>query len=69
MSFPNAVRITETPAWYEIVNGLTGVRIARAGPPDGHPILAPVQGILYRDGTWTAVPAPISSNSPADPPT
>ena len=53
-SFPNAVRITETPAWYEIVNGLTGVRIARAGRPDGHPILAPVQGVLYRDGTWTA---------------
>jgi len=49
--FPNAVRIAETPAWYEIVNGLTGVRIARAA----HPGWAPIQGILYRDGTWTAV--------------
>jgi hypothetical protein len=48
--FPNAVRIVETPDWYEIVNGLTGVRIARAG----HPISTPIQGILYRDGTWTA---------------
>jgi hypothetical protein len=48
--FPNAVRITQTPAFYEIVNGLTGVRIARAG----HPSWAPIQGILYRDGTWTA---------------
>ena len=49
-SFPNAVRIAETPAWFEIVNGLAGVRIARAG----HPNWAPIQGILYRDGTWTA---------------
>jgi len=48
--FPNAVNITETSAWYEIVNGLTGVRIARAG----HPNWAPIQGIQYRDGTWTA---------------
>ena len=48
--FPNAVRIAEFPAWYEIVNGLTGMRIARPG----HPALAPIQGILYRDGTWTA---------------
>ena len=48
--FPNAVRIKETPAYYEIVNGLTGVRIARAS----HPAFAPIQGILYRDGTWTA---------------
>jgi len=48
--FPNTVRIAETPAWYEIFNGLTGVRIARTG----HPIWAPIQGILYRDGTWTA---------------
>ncbi|MGD0362295.1 MAG: aryl-sulfate sulfotransferase, partial [Bryobacteraceae bacterium] len=49
-SFPSAVRIAETPAYYEIVNGLTGVRIARAD----RPFLAPIQGILYRDGTWTA---------------
>ena len=47
---PNAIRIAETPAYYEITNGITGVRIARAG----HPGLAPIQGILYRDGTWTA---------------
>ena len=48
--FANAVRITEAPAYYEIVNGLTGVRIAR----DSHPNWAPIQGLLYRDGTWTA---------------
>jgi hypothetical protein len=48
--FPNSVRINETPAYYEISNGITGVRITRAG----HPALAPIQGILYRDGTWTA---------------
>jgi hypothetical protein len=49
-NFPNPVRVAESPDWYEIVNGLTGVRIARAG----HPTWAPIQGILYRDGTWTA---------------
>ncbi|HXM42812.1 MAG TPA: hypothetical protein VN924_16285, partial [Bryobacteraceae bacterium] len=27
--FPNAVRVAETPAYYEIVNGLIGVRVAR----------------------------------------
>ena len=48
--FPNAVHIAETAAGYEIANGLTGVRIAR----EGHPDLAPIQGILYRDGQWTA---------------
>jgi len=48
--FLNAARVTETPAYYEIVNGLTGVRIARSG----HPTLAPIQGILYRNGFWTA---------------
>jgi hypothetical protein len=54
LPFPNAVRISETPAYYEIVNGLTGVRIARATNSPEHPISAPIQGILYRDGTWTA---------------
>ena len=49
--FPNAVRVSETAAYYEIVNGLTGVRIASAD----HPTWAPIQGILYRDGIWTAI--------------
>ncbi|MGA2134377.1 MAG: hypothetical protein ABSH50_18960 [Bryobacteraceae bacterium] len=49
-NFPEAVHIAETPAYYEITNGLTGVRI----PRDGHPGLAPIQGLLYRDGVWTA---------------
>ena len=48
--FSNAIRITQTPTYYEIVNGLTGVRIARAGQAN----LAPIQGILYRNGFWTA---------------
>ena len=48
--FPGAVRVTERPDYYEITNGITGVRIARAG----RPMWAPIQGILYRDGTWTA---------------
>jgi hypothetical protein len=60
--FSHGVRINETPAYYEITNGITGVRIARAG----HPGLAPIQGILYRDGTWTAT-GPNSLESDAKP--
>ena len=52
--FPNAVRVAETPAYYEIVNGLIGVRVARPTHSPGRPTYAPIQGILYRDGTWTA---------------
>src|SRR5579862_9222229 len=51
--FQDTVRVAEHPAFYEITNGLTGVRVAR---PIGKPgeKSAPIQGILYRDGTWTA---------------
>ncbi len=52
--FPNAVRIAEAPAYYEIVNGLAGVRIAHPGHAGADTTWAPIQGILYRDGTWTA---------------
>jgi hypothetical protein len=46
------VRVTRVGGHYEITNGFTGVRIPAGGGP-GH-ALAPIQGIRYRDGTWTA---------------
>jgi hypothetical protein len=52
-SLPNAVKISQTTNYYQITNGLTGVRIPVAttnlvNTP------APVQGIQYRDGHWSA---------------
>jgi len=49
---PQAVTVRETAAWYEIANGLTGVRVPK--PVATLPLPAPVQGVLLRDGTWTA---------------
>ncbi len=45
-SAASSIQINSTAAWYEITNGLTGVRVTRKG-------LAPLQGIRYRDGIWT----------------
>jgi hypothetical protein len=45
----NAVAVKTAPGWYEITNGLTGVRVTRQNN------LAPVQGILYRDRVWTGL--------------
>ena len=52
-SFTGLVRIAEAPTYYEVTNGLTGVRIARTGTL-APSTLAPIQGILYRDDAWTA---------------
>ncbi len=51
---PNAVTLRETDDWYEIVNGITGVRIPKAVPvsADNQSLPAPLQGVLMRDGTW-----------------
>ena len=53
-AFNGGVKINESAAYLEITNGLTGVRIPMPtqllkAPP------APVQGVLYRVGPWTAV--------------
>jgi len=49
-----AVRIERQANCWEITNGLTGVRLpletAALDPPP-----APVQGVLYRDGTWSGL--------------
>ncbi len=45
--------VGECDTWYEIANGPTGIRIAKAAADLRHPP-APVQGVLCRDGTWTA---------------
>lgn len=48
-----AVTLTTGPGYYEVLNGLTGVRVFN---PTGmeSTTLAPIQGIQLRDGRWTA---------------
>lgn len=49
----SGLQLTAQSGYYEISNGLTGVRIMRPGAtPDKR--LAPIQGIQLRDGSWTA---------------
>jgi len=49
----NVVQVEINPNYYEVTNGLTGVRITR--PENTHDTrLAPIQGILLRNGVWTA---------------
>lgn len=49
----NPVRVSRQGPNYEITNGLTGIRIVapESNPRPWH--LAPIQGILLPDGTWT----------------
>lgn len=52
---PDAVVVAEVGANYEMTNGLAGVRVPRAAPVnDLLHLPAPVQGIRYHDGAWTA---------------
>jgi hypothetical protein len=51
---PAAVAIVRQPGYTEIVNDLVGIRIPTV-PADLTTTPAPIQGILLRDGTWTAV--------------
>jgi hypothetical protein len=52
-SLADAVRVVRHRAYYEITNGLTGVRVTRVpGALSRAP--APIQGLRHRDGTWTA---------------
>jgi len=50
--FEGGVEVGMVASGYEITNGLTGVRIAGV-PAKPEDILAPIQAIRYRDGTWT----------------
>jgi hypothetical protein len=51
--FAGFVQVLERQTYYEVTNGVTGVRIARstAGSAQNR---APIQGIFYRDGHWAA---------------
>jgi hypothetical protein len=49
----SGVQLTETSDYYEIVNGLTGVRVVKPTAA-GALNLAPIQGIRFKDGRWTA---------------
>jgi hypothetical protein len=46
------VKIVKETGYYEVSNGLTGVRIARPVKTSKNPP-APIQGIQLRDGQWT----------------
>ena len=48
-----AMRVRQRGGCHEITNGLTGVRVPVA-PGQGDRPAAPIQGVLLRDGTWTA---------------
>ena len=47
--------------YFEITNGMTGVRVTKI-PGGGANPLAPIQGIRYRDGSWTATAANYLTN-------
>ncbi len=47
------ITVTTTADYYQVVNGLTGIRIARHSPDLGNPV-APVAGLRWRSGAWTA---------------
>jgi hypothetical protein len=49
----NGVRIVAHHTYYEVTNGLTGVRLPRFSA-DLSRVPAPVQGLRLLDGTWTA---------------
>jgi hypothetical protein len=52
-SFSDVVQVTETSEYYEVVNGVTGVRVVKPTAA-GALNLAPIQGIRIKDGRWTA---------------
>lgn len=49
----HSVTLSQTATYYEIGNGLTGVRIPKV-PTSLTNTPAPIQGVRYQDGTWTA---------------
>ncbi len=58
-----AVTLATTAAHHEVSNGLVGVRVPVQSPDLGQP-LAPIAGLRYRDGTWTATaPSTLHSRS------
>ncbi|HTE21306.1 MAG TPA: hypothetical protein VK689_23315, partial [Armatimonadota bacterium] len=57
------VELTKSATHYEVTNGLTGVRIPLP-PARLTPTPAPIQGVRYRDGRWTAT-GPNSLSIPA----
>ncbi|MHB9132386.1 MAG: LamG-like jellyroll fold domain-containing protein [Armatimonadota bacterium] len=44
---------SSNPNYYEITNGLTGVRVTRTMGGNALNPLAPIQGVKMRDGAWT----------------
>jgi len=66
-ALPAEVRVNAGPQFLEILNGLTGVRIARVDK--AHASLAPVQGVRLPNGSWSAtgpnyLSAPVNNPRP-----
>ncbi|OIO89198.1 MAG: hypothetical protein AUJ92_22075 [Armatimonadetes bacterium CG2_30_59_28] len=60
-----AVKLTTVGNLYELANSLVALRVTKSsGDPQG--VLAPIQGIRYRDGTWTGT-GPNYFDPPKDP--
>jgi hypothetical protein len=53
----NPVQFTQTGSYYQITNGLTGVRVVTAAGNPSPYNLAPIQGIQLANGSWTGVGA------------
>src|SRR5713226_17799 len=53
VKFPDLIEMRVENSYYEITNGMIGVRITR-GEGNGDTRLAPIQGIQMKNGQWTA---------------
>lgn len=58
--FPDVVILDEThPDYLQITNGLTGIRVPKVYAPLTTSPKCPVQGVQFRDGTWSPPGTPI----------
>jgi hypothetical protein len=58
----SALTVSETDSYYEIKNGLTGVRVPKT-PSSLNILPAPLQGVCLSDGTWTGTGTALSYSS------
>ncbi|MBV9468068.1 MAG: hypothetical protein JOZ57_02345, partial [Abitibacteriaceae bacterium] len=66
---PNPVVLSQKVSFYQMTNGLAGLRILTPAANPSPWNLAPIQGILLPNGTWTGVgasPNLLYSESPAE---
>ena len=57
---PDGVKVDEAnPDYIEITNGLTGVRVPKVYAPLSNTPKAPIQGVRFRDGSWSPAGTPL----------